>query len=74
MQRRGQIPTSNPQREVLTALRDYVEHNFRADKEAAAHFGYSAAHLSSMLGGKKRIPDRICQMLGYELRWVKSCD
>ena len=72
MQRRKAIPTTNPQREVLDTLRDYVERNFQADKYAADHFGFSAPHLSLMLAGKKRIPERICKMLGYELRWVKS--
>lgn len=71
MQRSTAIPVSNPQREVIVALREYVERKFRADKDAAYHFGCSAAHLSGMLHGRKRIPERICRMLGYELMWVK---
>lgn len=33
---------------------------------------FPAGHMSMVLAGKKRIPERVCRMLGYELRWVKS--
>lgn len=74
MRRQTPIPNTNPQGEVLAALRAYVDNNFASDRAAAESLGYSTGHLSSILNGKKIIPKPLCKLMGYEQRWVKMED
>lgn len=72
MRRETTIQDSNRQRDLLIEFRAFVFREFDSDSKAASHLELSCSYLSSILNGKKPVPERIAKALGYELRWVKS--